>query len=472
MSRLHVERNAARILISDDHPNGRLLLSSLIKRMGYEPLIAEDGESCIEQLGNHPVSLLLLDINMPKKDGFEVLAHTREHFPDTQVVMVTGSTQIESAVKALKMGAYDYLTKPVDSARLRATVENGLKVYNLRHQVSQLQTQLDQNELFADIIGQSNKLGKVFSLATQVIETDITVLILGESGTGKELLAQAIHQGSNRRQGPFVPVNCAAVPAQLADSLFLGHKKGAFTGASEDQVGYFEQAEGGTLFLDEVGDMDINLQAKVLRVLEEKSVRRLGERHERPIDFRVICATNRDLSSAVSQEQFRNDLYFRLEEYPIYLPPLRERREDIPTLARHFLQRFCDEHGFPGKEFGQKALLQLLDYDWPGNIRELRNAVRRAALQSPGNTIDDIQIFSRQPELVPPSAPPPRLQPEPATEPVPEGDPALRNLDDMEREAIMQAYYSTDRNANKAAQVLGISRATMYRKLKKWDIAN
>ena len=259
MSRLHVERNAARILISDDHPNGRLLLSSLIKRMGYEPLIAEDGESCIEQLGNHPVSLLLLDINMPKKDGFEVLAHTREHFPDTQVVMVTGSTQIESAVKALKMGAYDYLTKPVDSARLRATVENGLKVYNLRHQVSQLQTQLDQNELFADIIGQSNKLGKVFSLATQVIETDITVLILGESGTGKELLAQAIHQGSNRRQGPFVPVNCAAVPAQLADSLFLGHKKGAFTGASEDQVGYFEQAEGGTLFLDEVGDMDINL---------------------------------------------------------------------------------------------------------------------------------------------------------------------------------------------------------------------
>jgi len=451
------------ILIADDEPSILKLHTHMVRELGYSPILAANGDEAITKL-SADIKAMLLDIKMPEKDGIEVLKYVRKQYPEIQVIMVSALHDLEIAVKAIKMGAFDYLTKPLDFDRLSTVLRNAFDLSNLKGEVSELQGKLRQNELFTDIVGESEKVNEVFELVSRVLETDINVMIIGESGTGKELVAKALHQGSKRREGPFVAVNCSAITSELAESLLFGHKKGSFTGATEDRAGYFEQADQGTIFLDEIGDMNLEIQAKVLRILEDKKVRRVGEKEERSIDFRVISATNRDLSKEATENKFRKDLYFRLEEYPIYLPPLRERIEDLPLLAHHFLKEFCESNNMPQKRFSKNAIESMVQYLWPGNIRELKNVVRRTAVRTNTDLIDQIDLGKME-ERSPIEET--RSEMETNKEKM-SGDGGFTPLDEIEKQAIEKAYFHSDRNAAEAAKLLGISRATMYRKLKQF----
>lgn len=452
-----------KILIADDEPSILKLHTHMIEELGYSPVLASDGEDAISKITSD-IKALLLDIKMPEKDGLEVLKYAREKFPGLPVIMVSALHDLDIAVTAIKMGAFDYLTKPLDFDRLSTVLRNALNLYTLTEEVTELQDKLRQSELFTDIIGESDKVNEVFELVNSVLETDINVMIIGESGTGKELIAQALHKGSKRRLGPFVAVNCSAITSELAESLLFGHKKGSFTGATEDRAGYFEQADQGTIFLDEIGDMDPEIQAKVLRILEEKMVRRIGEKEDHAINFRVISATNRDLSKAVAENKFRKDLYFRLEEYPIYLPPLRERKEDIPLLAQHFLKEFCESNNLSSKRFSKNAIQCMIQHSWTGNIRELKNVVRRTAVRANTDIIDQID-FGKLDEID--KTEKVQAKSERDIKPLPE-EAEISPLEEIEKKAIEKAYFRSDRNAAEAAKVLGISRATMYRKLKQF----
>jgi len=454
-----------KVLIADDEPSILKLHEHMIRELGYLPVLATNGNDCLQKISSD-ISALLLDIRMPGKDGMEVLKFVREAFPTLPVIMISALHDVDTAVNAIKIGAYDYLTKPVDFDRLKTVLRNALDLTILKEEVNELQDKLRQTELFSEIVGKSDKVNEVFELVTQVLETDINVMIIGESGTGKELVARALHNGSKRQQGPFVAVNCSAITSELADSLLFGHKKGSFTGATEDRAGLFEQADKGTIFLDEIGDMDPDIQVKILRVLEEHTVRRVGEKEERPIDFRVIAATNRDLAQAIADQSFRKDLYFRLEEYPIYLPPLRERNEDIPMLAQHFLNEFCQTNHLSQKKFSQTALQKLLAYSWPGNIRELKNVVRRSAVRSADNLVSDVS-FSTLEQTVPAELSNHQKNAQFSQQAASKSPTAL---DELEKDAIEKAYFLSDRHAATAAKLLGISRATMYRKLKKLGV--
>jgi len=451
------------ILIADDEPSILKLHTHMIKELGYSPILAANGNEAISKL-TPDINAMLLDIKMPEKDGIEVLEYVRKQYPELPVIMVSALHDLEMAVKAIKMGAFDYLTKPLDFDRLSTVLRNAMDLSNLKGEVIELQDKLRQSELFNDIVGESEKVNEVFELVSKVLETDINVMIIGESGTGKELVAKALHRGSKRREGPFVAVNCSAITSELAESLLFGHKKGSFTGATEDRAGYFEQADQGTIFLDEIGDMNLEIQAKVLRILEDKNVRRVGEKEERSIDFRVISATNRDLSKEASENKFRSDLYFRLEEYPIYLPPLRERKEDISLLAQHFLNEFCESNNMGRKRFSKNAVESMIQHFWPGNIRELKNVVRRTAVRANTDLIEKIDLGR-----VEGNSPTKKVIPKIETngEEI-SGDGGFTPLDEIEKQAIGKAYFHSDRNAAEAAKLLGISRATMYRKLKQF----
>jgi two-component system response regulator AtoC len=434
----------------------------MVQELGYRPIHASDGEDALKKMTSD-IKAVLLDIKMPEKDGIEVLEQARKEFPQLPVIMVSALHDLDIAVKAIKMGAFDYLTKPLDFDRLSTVLRNALNLSTLKEEVNELQGKLRQSELFTDIVGESDKVNEVFELVNRVLETDINVMIIGESGTGKELVARALHQGSKRREGPFIAVNSSAITAELAESLLFGHKKGSFTGATEDRAGYFEQANGGTIFLDEIGDMNVDIQAKVLRILEEKMVRRIGEKEERSIDFRVISATNRDLSKAASENKFRKDLYYRLEEYPIFLPPLRERKEDLPLLGQHFLNEFCETNNLPVKRLSKNAIKKMVEYSWPGNIRELKNVVRRTAIRANAEIIDEID-FGKMEETTQIALAKNTLPASKETQ----SNEEFTSLDEIEKHAIERAYFHSDRNAAEAAKLLGISRATMYRKLKQF----
>lgn len=461
------------ILVADDDLSQRKLLGHFIGKMGFDVLFAKDGEECINMVNNHPVDLLLLDINMPKKDGFEVMSHLTERNLRLPVIMVTASNDIPLAVRCIKMGAYEYLTKPLDIERLNIVLRNAIDETKLRRKVRELEQELKTKELFQHIIGRSDAIKKSMEQAMQVMETDLNVLILGESGTGKELFAQAIHDGSKRNNGPFVSINCAAISNELADSLLFGHKKGSFTGANSDHTGFFEQADGGTIFLDEIGDMNSEIQAKVLRVLQEKKIRRVGEKTERAVDFRVVSATNQNFSKAISNNIFREDLYYRLEEFPIHIPPLRERKEDIPMLARHFLEQFCNANNLGPMNMSNTAMSDLAGYHWPGNVRELKNAVQRAAVTSRGNNIERI-VSSLQHSPAADSHPDMEqsqsISPQEFRSTENTDRSATVTMDELERAAIQKAFSTSGSNATRAAESLGISRATFYRKLKKYGI--
>ncbi len=474
------------VLIADDSAVMRTLISHVISKLGYNALTVNDGDACIHSLNSEKVDLLLLDLNMPGKDGMEVLSYLQASDMALPVIMITASDDISQAVQCIKMGAYEYLTKPVKNDRLEITVSNALSESSLKKKVQLLEKELKQQNIFRRIYGESTSLKKCIEQAMQVMETEVNVLVVGESGTGKELFAQAIHSGSRRKNGPFVTINCAAISNELADSLLFGHVKGSFTGANSDHTGFFEQADGGTIFLDEIGDMNLDIQAKVLRVLQERKIRRVGEKKERNVDFRLISATHKDFTGAIKNETFRADLYYRLEEYPLFIPPLRERREDVPMLANHFLESFCTANNIEPLTFSTSVLEKLTEYDWPGNIRELQNIVRRAAINRSGDEITSVPLLSQtvtQEETASPPTPVGEYGKTPPPEPEEQressapasfsGAPGQGKefmLKKAELQTIMKAYELTGGNQTKTAEILGISRSSLYRKLKKYGI--
>ncbi|QEQ56909.1 sigma-54-dependent transcriptional regulator [Chlorobium phaeovibrioides] len=460
------------VLIADDSSVIRTLTVHLLKKLGYTALSAENGESCITSLEQHPVDLLMLDLNMPVKNGQEVLQWVKERGLDIPVIIVTALEDINQAVQCMKMGAYEYLTKPVENDRLETILRNALAESGLKEKVVALEKELMAKDIFWEVRGRSPALRQAVEEAMQVMGTDMNVLINGESGTGKELFAKAIHNGSRRKEGPFVIINCAAISNELADSLLFGHCKGSFTGAATDHAGYFEQADGGTIFLDEIGDMDIDIQAKILRALQEKKVRRVGEKKERSVDFRLISATHRDFSEAITGSTFRADLYYRLEEYPLFVPPLRERSEDIAILAEHFLKEFCkaNDIAIPGIDASAMSLLE--QHSWPGNIRELQNVIRRAVITLEGDEIKSFAIgkpASREEETRLKAAAVEAVQPE--GEDVGKGKSDERPmLRDIELQAIVEAYRKCSGNQSRTATLLGISRSTLIRKMKRYGL--
>jgi two-component system nitrogen regulation response regulator NtrX len=373
------------ILVVDDEKSVRDSLRMILTYARYEVEIAEDGAKALAILESHPIDMVLLDIKMPGMDGIEVLEATVEKNPELPVVMISGHGTIETAVEATKKGAFDFLSKPLDRDKLLVTVRNALEQRKLAVEYKQMKEAIEGKE---KILGDSLKIKEILDIIHRVGPTESRVLITGENGTGKELVAKAIHRSSKRSVKPFIEVNCAAIPTELIESELFGHEKGSFTGATTQRIGKFEQADGGTIFLDEVGDMSLAAQAKVLRVLEEGKIERVGGSKLIDVDVRVVAATNKNLPEEISRSTFREDLYHRLNVIPIHVPALRDRREDIPLLASYFADEICLRNGLPRKQLTAELLQQLKLMDWSGNVRELRNVIERLVIMSPGTAID------------------------------------------------------------------------------------
>jgi DNA-binding NtrC family response regulator len=370
------------ILVADDEKGIRDSLKMILEYEKYQVMFAEDGSKAISEFREHTFDAVLLDIKMPPgKDGIEVLKEIKQINPDVPVIMISGHGTFDTAVEATKLGAFDYLAKPLDRDKLLITLRNSLEHRQLASEIKQLRAK----EM---ILGESAKIKEILKLIQRVAPTDARVLITGESGTGKELVAKAIHRGSKRANKVLVEVNCAAIPSELIESELFGHEKGSFTGATAQRIGKFEQADGGTIFLDEIGDMSMQAQAKVLRVLEEGKVERVGGNKTIPVDVRVIAATNKNLPEEIKLGKFRDDLYHRLNVIPIFVPPLRERREDIAVLVGAFVEEVCARNGIPKKRVAPETMDALINKDWNGNVRELRNVVERMVIMAAGDTIE------------------------------------------------------------------------------------
>lgn len=370
-------------VVDDDRHYARMISYRLAKNPDYQVKTFTSGEEVVRHLGEQP-DLILLDIMMPGIDGIETLRQVRELRPQTPVVMVSAQGVIDTAVEAMKLGAYDYITKGQDDlVKLETVVKNVLEKVAMERELDSLRSEVSRRYGVEGLVGESPAMQKVYRLIQKTLRGDLTVAIQGESGTGKELVSKAIHYNSNRKRAAFVVVNCAAIPRDLMESEFFGHEKGSFTGAHARKIGKFEQADGGTIFLDEIGEMDLDLQAKLLRVLQNREVQRVGGNQTITVNVRVISATNRDIIQMIRDGQFREDLYYRLFQFPIQLPPLRERGQDLLLLANHFLREYIKEHQeFRGKQLSTKARRAILEYSWPGNVRELKSAIERAVLIS------------------------------------------------------------------------------------------
>ena len=379
----------ARLLVVDDEKGIRDALRQLFEYEGHDVTVAEDGMEAIELAVDEPPDITFLDVKMPGMDGIDVLARLRERNPDALVIMISGHGTIDTAVEATREGAYDFLEKPLDTARMLVTLRRALELRGLTESMAELRSKVESRY---EIVGNSYQIRQVLERVEKVSPTEARVLITGENGTGKELVARAIHRLSPRGDRPFVEVNCAAIPSELIESALFGHIKGSFTGAVADQAGQFEQAEGGMLFLDEVGDMSLEAQAKVLRALEQGAVTRVGGSKPIHVDVRIISATNKDLQQQIEEGAFREDLFYRLNVVPIHVPPLRERREDISMLIEHFSGMIASQEEITPRRFDQGAIARLLELSWPGNVRELRNTVERLLILSVGEVIksDDV----------------------------------------------------------------------------------
>ncbi|MCP9469300.1 MAG: sigma-54 dependent transcriptional regulator [Nitrospira sp.] len=376
---------SASILVVDDEEAIRTSLRSILEDEGYQVMVASGGDEALKIYGTDPPDLMLLDIWMPEMDGLETLRRVKELTPAAQVMMMSGHGSIETAVKAIKLGAYDYIEKPLSLESVTLRVKHALEQFRLEQENRALRTKVQRK---FELVGQSPAMQQLRQLIGTAGPTNSRVLIGGENGTGKELVARAIHLHSARADHPFVAVNCAAIPETLIESELFGHEKGAFTGATSMKRGQFEQADGGTLFLDEIGDMSLSTQAKVLRALQEQQFTRVGGTKLIKVDVRVLAASNKDLETEIQKGRFREDLYYRLNVVPIVVPPLRERREDIPALVRHFMKIHAEEQGLRTKEVSPEAMAALQQYEWPGNIRELRNLVERLMIMVPGLVIE------------------------------------------------------------------------------------
>jgi len=373
------------ILVIDDDKSVRDSLKMILEYEHYEVEFAENGEKGLQCLDRFPVDVALLDVKMSGMDGIEVLTKIRKKNEKLPVVMISGHGTIETAVEATKLGAFDFLSKPLDRDKLLVTVRNALQQAKLTEEYEKLQEHVEGKRC---ILGESEKIKEILEVIHRVAPTDARVLITGDNGTGKELIARAIHRESKRAVKPFIEVNCAAIPAELIESELFGHEKGSFTGATVQRIGKFEQADGGTLFLDEIGDMSLQAQAKVLRALEEGKVERVGGNKLISVDVRVLAATNKNIQKEIEKGNFRNDLFHRLNVIPIHAPALREHRDDIPVLVNSFIDDVCSRNGIAKKTISKEALNVLTQKDWPGNVRELRNAIERLVILSPGTSID------------------------------------------------------------------------------------
>lgn len=447
-----------KILIVDDDTAHRTMLKVNLMGAGYEIIEADDGDQVLPALDNQEVDLILMDLKMQRMDGMEAIKMLREKGRVEPVVVITAFSSVESAVEAMKYGAMDYVTKPVDIEALKLTIAKALDYESLREENLELKKRLGEQFDFGNIICRSRAMQKVFETLYLVAPSDATVLINGESGTGKELIASALHHNSNRKENPFIKVNCAALHENLLESELFGHEKGAFTGADSLRKGRFELASSGTLFLDEIGDMSLPTQAKILRVLQEGELERLGGSKTIKVDVRLVVATHRNLNSMVEDGSFRQDLFFRLSVVPIELPPLRDRTEDIPVLADFFLQRYAKKNKKDIKGFHPQTLMLLSRYDWPGNIRELENTIERGVILCLGEQIT--------PRELPPQMLPDDYKISDATA----GSQGGLTLKDVEREAIRATLEQTGNNKSQSAKLLGIARQTLLNKIKEYGL--
>ncbi len=454
------------ILIADDESSIIEGLSALLIEEDYKTKTARDGDGALTLLKEETIPLALVDLNMPGRTGLEILKEVKSQNISTEVIIITGQGTIDTAVEAMKEGAYDYLTKPVQPKRLRSIVPKALERYelvannrNLAEKNQSLSAENEKLELalekLSKMIGEHDTMVQVNEIIDAVADTTASVLITGESGTGKELVAQAIHNKSSRNKSPFIAVNCSAFPRDLLESELFGHEKGAFTGAVKEKAGCFEMADNGTLFLDEIGEMPADTQAKLLRVLEEKNFRRLGGMKEISVDVRVVAATNRDIKAALDDGTLREDLYFRLSVMDVELPPLRDRISDLPLIANEFINNFNNKNNKQVKGFSDECLDILKKYHWPGNVRELRNLIERAVILCKGDTIAVEHLPKHIFYLNENSG---------------EGDSIQlgKPLEEIEKEVIYKTLEMTNNNKTKAAQVLGISLKTMHNKLNKY----
>lgn len=476
-------------MVVDDDPNQRILYSRWLERDGFQVEGFKDGESFLDGLTQLLPDAICLDLHMPGIDGLETLERVRAHNPNIPVVILTADFDTDQVVAAMRAGAHDYQVKPIERTRLVTTVRNAVEKGRLKIQVSSLEREA-AGRGYSEIVGESPQMMRLFRQMDRIAASDINVLIHGESGTGKELVASGLHNRSGWSQGPFVAVNCAAIPESLQESEFFGHEKGAFTGATERRIGRFEEAGGGTLFLDEVAELDAKLQAKLLRVLQEHVVRRVGGQDDIRSEFRLIAATHRQLSEEVRAGRFREDLFYRLAVFELEIPPLRDRDGDLRILAGHFLG---EQRGPEGQEFqlSEDAARALEEHSWPGNVRELENALQRAAVMTQDAVIrpDDLpSTLGSQPHMAPPlPADTPTTGPEEPGQQEdlvnsqthfetdhgrPGGTPAesTLTLEDLERKAIETALSRGGSNLSKVARELGIGRTTLYRKLKKYGL--
>ncbi|MHB8846198.1 MAG: sigma-54-dependent transcriptional regulator [Nitrospirota bacterium] len=389
--------NAA-VLIVDDEPDIRLVMSANLKKEGYHVDTAGDGEEALKKIGSRDYDAIVLDHQMPRLNGMQFLERLRsgaageQVHADIPVIVLTAYGTIEMAVQAMKEGAYSYLTKPIQYEDLSLQVKNAVERHRLTRELRILRDEVEERHHFGSILGRNPRMQEIFQIIRTVAETDATVLVQGESGTGKELIARAIHYNSGRRDKPFVVVSCSALPETLLESELFGHEKGAFTGAIRQRIGRFEMAEGGTVFLDEIGEMTMPVQLKLLRVLQEREIERVGGNQTLKVDVRVIAATHRDLQQAMEERHFRQDLFYRLNVVPVKLPPLRERLDDVPLLAAHFLRKYATKNQRPIKSFSPDAMAALCGYAYPGNVRELENIIERAVIMEKGDTLQRAEL--------------------------------------------------------------------------------
>ena len=445
-----------RILIVDDEQNIRALFQRILEKKGYDVHCAATGEEALEKLETELFDVVVSDLKMPGMSGLDLLSRGRALNPTMPFIMLTAFGTVHSAVEAMKEGAYDYLIKPIDTEEFKLVIEKALELHRLQREVARLRSQLELDVDFQQIVGQSKSMRAVFRLIRMVAKSNATILIQGESGTGKELIARAVHQNSARSAGPFVAIDCASLPETLLESELVGHVRGAFTGAVSNKKGLFVEAHDGTILLDEIGDTTMAFQSKLLRALQENEVRPVGTSKSVKVDVRVIAATNKDLNKEVEKRTFREDLFYRLAVVPVHLPPLRDRREDIPLLIDHFIKKSCKENELDPKKISAQGMRQLMEYQWPGNVRELENLIARAVLISSGPEITPEFLFP--------------LAAASGARDLPLPQAAKTALQIIERQKIIQALQEMKGNRSRAARLLGISRAAFYKKLRSYEL--
>lgn len=436
------------VLVIDDEDRFRELLSRIIGLEGFNVLQARNVNEGLQALEDNFIHVVVTDVKLPDGSGLHLLEKIKQKYPLIEVIVITAYGTIQDGVNAMKQGAFDYITKGDDDDKIHVMVERAAEKAHMQHKLRHLEQRVDDKYGFKNIVGESEAIQDAIRMAKKVATSGMSVLLQGETGTGKELFAQAIHQASPRKSGPFVALNCSAFPKDMLESEMFGFKKGAFTGANESKKGLIEEADGGTLFLDEIGEMDISLQAKLLRFLENKKFTKLGETQERSVDIRVIAATNKDLKKEAEERAFRDDLYYRLAGFKIDIPPLRDRKQDIPLLANFFLQRLNQRV----QRIDDEAMNLLLSYSWQGNIRELKNIIERSAILAEGDAIT--------PELLPPE-----FHGEPSS-----SSDNPNSLKEMERIHIRRVLEQVGGNKTKAAEMLGIGTSTLYRKIDEYDL--